>query len=147
MTEQGRSTSAGVESLVERVRTLQDEDRVALAEARAALDETFHAGAWKAANEVVAERARDYMEPLVRMGSGFVPQRLEELVRMGAEADPLEVMRWQGVARLARAAMEDALLALVAADRLRPPDLRELYGPWRAMLDAAYERTDGTTTA
>jgi hypothetical protein len=36
--------------------------------------------------------------------------------------------------------LEDALLALVAADSIRPPDLRELYGPWKTMLTAGHER-------
>jgi hypothetical protein len=138
-----RGMSAGVEAFIERARTLQDDDRLALAEARAAIDETFHVGAWRAANEIAAGRAEDYLEAWVRMGPAFIPERLEKLVQMGSEANPTEVARWQQVARLARVGLEDALLALLVADRMRPPDLRELYGPWKAMLDAAHERTSG----
>lgn len=136
----GRATSAGVEAFVERARTLDDDDRLALADARAAVDETFHAGAWRAANEIVAERAQEYLQAWVRIGAAFVPACLEPLVRASSAADDPDVARWQQVARLARAAMEDALLAFVAADLLRPPDLRELCGSWKAMLADAHRR-------
>lgn len=136
-----RALSATLETFIERARRLTDEDRLRLAEARATIDETFHAGAWKAANDTVVQRARDYQHALVNIGAAFVPGRLEELVQAGTAADRTEVARWQEVARHARLAIEDALLALVAADLLRPPDLRELYGPWKAMLEAAHEQT------
>jgi len=138
-----RATSKGLEAFIERARALGDDDRRALAEARAAIDETFHVGAWKAVNEIVAERAAAYVEARVRIGASYVPTRLEELVQMGSQADPTEVVRWQGVARLVRAGLDDALLALVAVDLIRPPDLRELLRPWKAMLDAAHERGNG----
>jgi hypothetical protein len=138
-----RATSKGVAAFIERARALGDDDRLALADARAAIDETFHVGAWKAVNEIVAERAPAYVEARVRIGSAYLPKRLEELVQMGSQADRTEVARWQGVARLVRAGLDDALLALIAADLIRPPDLRELLGPWKAMLDAAHERRNG----
>lgn len=142
--ERGRGTAAGVEAFVEQARTLRDEDRLALAEARAAIDETFHAGAWRAANEVVAQRGQEYLEAWVRVGAAFVPERLEGLVQKASgAADAAEVARWQEVARLARVAMEDALMAFVGADLLRPPDLRALCGPWKAMLESAHERARG----
>lgn len=134
-------TWAGVERLIERARALTDHDRVALADARAAVDETFHVGAWRAANEILVERAQDYLAARVRIGSAFIPERLEELVERGSAGDP-EVERWQRVARLAQAAVDDALLALLGADTMRPPDLRELLGPWQAMQAAAHERAD-----
>lgn len=133
--------SANVETFIERARRLTDEDRLRLADARAAIDETFHAGAWKAANDIAVQHARDYQHALVSIGAAFVPDRLEELVQAGTAADRADVARWQEVARHARLAIEDALLALAAADLLRPPDLRELYGPWKAMLEAAHEQT------
>ncbi|HEX6197589.1 MAG TPA: hypothetical protein VFZ37_16855 [Jiangellaceae bacterium] len=136
-----RTLSATLETFIERSRRLTDEDRLRLAEARAAIDETFHAGAWKAANDIVVQRAWEYRHALVNIGAAFVPGRLEELVQAGTAADRTDVGRWQDVARHARLAIEDALLALVAADLLRPPDLRELYGPWKAMLEAAHEQT------
>lgn len=134
----GQSPPGSMETFIERARRLSDDDRVRLAEARAAIDETFHAAAWKAANEIVTQHARDYRHAWVRIGAAFVPDRLEELVQTGTAAERAEISRWHEVARLGRAAMEDALLALAAADLLRPPDLRELYGPWKAMLDAAH---------
>lgn len=131
--------AAGVETFVERARQLTDDDRVRLAEARAAIDETFHAGAWKAANDTAAQHERDYLPALVKIGAAYIPGRLEELVQTGTAADHTDVARWQEVARHARLAIEDALIALVTADLLRPPDLRELFGPWKAMLEAAHE--------
>jgi hypothetical protein len=136
-----RAPSASMEAFIERALRLTDEDRLRLAEARAAIDETFHAGAWQAANEIVAQHARDYRDARVRIGAAFVPARLEELVQTGTAADRAEAARWQEVARQARLAIEDALLALVTVDLLRPPDIRELYGPWNAMLEAAHEQT------
>lgn len=136
-----RPFSASIEAFIERARKLSDEDRLHLGEARAAIDETFHIGAWKAANEIAAQQARDYRQVWVEIGAVFIPDRLEELVQKGTAGDRAEITRWQEVARQARLAMEDALLALSVADVIRPPDLRELYGPWKAMLEAAHERT------
>jgi hypothetical protein len=136
-----RTGSATLETFIERARRLTDEDRLRLAEARAAIDETFHAGAWKAANDIVVQHARDYQHALVNIGAAFIPGRLEELVQAGTAADRTDLARWQDLARHARLAIEDALLALVASDLLRPPDLRELYGPWKAMLEAAHQQT------
>lgn len=127
-----------VEGFIEQARGLRDEDRWALARARGAIDETFHAGAWRAANEIAARRADAYFEAWIRIGSAFIPDGLKELVNRGTEADPAEMAEWQGVARLARAGIDDALLALLGADTIRPPDMREMYGPWKAMLAAAH---------
>jgi hypothetical protein len=131
----------GVEAFIEEVRALGDEDRQALAQARRAIDETVHVGARRAADEMVAERAGTYVEAWIRIGSAFIPERLKELAERGSDADRREVAGWQDVARLARAAIDDALLALLTLDTIPPPDIRELYGPWKAMLAAAYERT------
>lgn len=137
---EGRSTAPRLEALTRRARALTDADRLALAEARAAVDETFHVGAWKAANEIAVERAGDYMTAWMRLGPVFIPERLDALVQQGAASDPDELARWQEVARLTRIAIDDVLLAEVAADLMRPPDLRELYRPWQAMLAAAASR-------
>lgn len=131
-----------VDAFIERARALDDEDRRALARARGAIDEAFHAGAWKAANEMVADRARGYVEARVRIGDAHVPDRLEELIQLGSKADPAQVAEWQGIARLVRAGMDDALLALLTADSITPPDIRELYGPWKSMLAAALAREE-----
>jgi hypothetical protein len=129
-----------VEAFIERATELDDADRQALASARGASDEVFHAGAWRAAIEMVAGRATEYMHARARIGSAFVPDHLAELIRLGSESSPEDVARWQEIARLARAGLDDALLALLAADSIPPPDVRELYGPWKSMLGAAYER-------
>lgn len=131
----------GLSAFVDRARALQDEDRLALADARRAIDETFHAGAWKAAIAIASERAGAYLDARLRIGSAYLPDRLHELVERGSQADPAELARWQEVARLARAGIDDALLAQVGVDRIRPPDLRLLNGPWRVMLEAAHERS------
>jgi hypothetical protein len=130
--------SASIETFIERARRLTDEDRQRLAEERAASDETFRAGAWKAATEILAQHGRSYHDVWISIGAAFIPDRLEKLVQVGA--DHAEITRWQEVARLARMGMDDALLALTAADILRPPDLRELYRPWLAMLEGATEQ-------
>lgn len=135
MTNQ-EALAANLERFIHRARNLSDEDRLRLADARAALDETFHVGAWRAANEIAVQHGRGCHEAWVRIGPAFIPDRLEDLVRQGRAADASEVARWQEVARLARLAMDDAILVLVTADLIRPPDLRELYGPWKAMLEA-----------
>jgi hypothetical protein len=134
-----RPGKASIETFIDRARRLTDEDRQRLAGARAASDETFRAGAWKAATEILAQHGRSYHDAWVRIGPAFVPERLEKLVQDGT--DRAEITRWQEIARLARMGMDDALLALTAADIIRPPDLRELYRPWKAMLERADRRT------
>ncbi|MGH2674673.1 MAG: hypothetical protein ACRDKA_03590 [Actinomycetota bacterium] len=131
---------ARVEALIERALALDDEDRRRLANARGAIDETFHLGAWRSANEIIGRNPGPYIVGRQRIASAFIPQRLEELIRQGSEADPSEVELWKDVARLARAGLDDALLGLLAADTIPPPHLRELYGPWKAMLAAAHQR-------
>ena len=141
MTDSGPGR-ASIETFIDRARRLTDEDRQRLAGARAASDETFRAGAWKAATEILAQHGRSYHDAWVRIGPAFVPERLEKLVQDGT--DRAEITRWQEIARLARMGMDDALLALTAADIIRPPDLRELYRPWKAMLERADRRTDSS---
>lgn len=134
-----------VEAFIEQARSLDDDDRRALARAREAVDEGFHVGAWRAANEMAAQRAHTYMEARIRIGAAFIPDRLEELIRQGARAHPEEVAEWQGVARLSWAGIDDALLALLGTDSIPPLHVRELYGPWKAMLAARAERGPDAT--
>ena len=140
----GRSTT--VEGFVTRAKALDDDDRFALAQARRAVDESFQVGAWKAGNEVAMGRAAEYLQVRVRLGGVFVPDRLEELVMLGTRADPAELAEWQEVARLVRIALDETTLAHVGLDTLRPPDIRALVGPWKAMLEAAYARETGQTS-
>jgi hypothetical protein len=134
---------AGLEAFLEQARALRDEDRRALAEARRAGSEVVRAGAWKAAVEMLPERATAYVSGWARIGTSFVPERLEELLRAGSGADAAEIAEWQEVARLVRIALDEALLALLLSDTITPPDVRELYDPWRRMLEAAHASRAG----
>ena len=129
-----------MESLIQQARALTDEDRFELARARKAVDETFHAGAVRAANEMVTQRAEAYTGAWVRIGDAYLPDRLEDLTQLGTAADPEHVAEWQEVARLVRIGIDDALLALLTADSIPPPNRRQLYEPWKAMLTAAHHR-------
>jgi hypothetical protein len=129
-----------VESLIQQARALTDEDRFELARARKAVDEIFHAGAVRAATEMVTQRAEVYTQAWVRIGDAYLPERLEELVQLGSAGDLEDVAEWQQVARLVRIGIDDALLALLTADSIPPPSRRELYEPWKAMLAAAHQR-------
>lgn len=72
------------------------------------------------------------------MGPAFVPERLEELLLGRSAADAREIAELQEVARLARIAIDEALVALLLSETMMPPDVRELYHPWRTMLEAAH---------
>ncbi|MGH3023173.1 MAG: hypothetical protein ACRDNI_05910 [Gaiellaceae bacterium] len=129
---------AGLEGFVEQARALRDDDRVALAGARRAGNEAVRADAWNAALELLPERATVYVSCWARIGPAFLPERLEELLRTGTDAS--EIAEWQEVARLARIAIDEALLALLLSDTMLPPEVRELYHPWKTMLEAAHTR-------
>ena len=124
-----------IDALVARARALTDDDRVRLAAAREAIEESFHAGAWRAASEMLPARAEMYASAWQRIGSAFVPERLLEMVEMGDEGDPVELKNWQDVARLVRLGIDDELLALLSSDSIAPAHLRELHMSWAAMLD------------
>lgn len=124
-----------VDALVEKARALTDEDRLRLATARGAIDETFHVSAWRAASEMLSVRADLYASAWHRIGPAFVPDRLVELIQMGERADQEELQTWQDVARLARLGIDDQLLAVLTADSIPPPHLRQLHMAWRRMLE------------
>lgn len=128
-----------LETFLQQARELRDEDRLALAEARRGASEVVRAGAWKAALEMLPERAAAYVSSWGRIGTSFVPERLEEHLRSGSGMDAAEVAEWQEVARLVRIALDEALVALLLSDTITPPDVRELYDPWRRMLEAVHE--------
>ena len=124
-----------VDALVEQARALTDEERLRLASSRGAVDETFHVAAWRAASEILSMRADIYASAWQRIGPAFVPNRLVELVRLGKQADPGELRKWQDVARLVRLGIDDELLAVLTSDSIPPPHLRQLHMPWHKMLD------------
>jgi hypothetical protein len=113
-----------------------------LAEARRSASEVVRAGAWQAALELLPDRAGSYVAAWGRIGPVFVPERLEELLGTGSAMDPDEVAHWQEAARLVRVALDEALLALLLADTMTPPDVRELLAPWQKMLTAAHEASE-----
>lgn len=119
-----------LEAFIEEARRLDDEQRVALADTRRRLDEVGRAAAWKAANEILVGRGEDYVAAWMRLGRAHIPDRLEELRGRGP-ADEIE--RWQEIARLVRLALDEALVALLTADTIPPPDIRELLHPWNEL--------------
>jgi hypothetical protein len=129
--------SAHLDAFIAEARALRDENRVILADARRRLDEVVRAAAWKAANEVLAGRAEEYVDAWIRIGPAHIPDRLEEVRGGGAEG--AEIERWQDVARLVRMTLDEALVALLTADTIPPPDIRELLHPWKQMQEAAFE--------
>ena len=128
---------ARIEAFVQQARALRDEGRRALADARRSGSEVVRAGAWRAAVEMLPERAETYLATWAAIGTAFVPKRLEELLVIGADHDA--IAEWQDVARLVRIALDEALVALLLSDTILPPHTRELYDPWRRMLEAAHE--------
>jgi hypothetical protein len=124
-----------IDALVERARELSDEDRIRLAAARAEVDESFHAGAWRAAAAMLPLRAEMYALAWQRIGPAFVPDQLVEVVELGDRADPDEIMKWQEIARLVRLGIDDELLALLTSDSIPPPHLRQLHRAWATMVD------------
>jgi hypothetical protein len=124
-----------IDALVEQARGLTDDDRRHLAAARADIDESFHADAWRAASEMLPLRAELYASAWQRIGPVFVPDRLVELIDMGELADAAEVEEWQAVARMVRLSIDDELIARLTSDSIPPPHLRELHMAWRRMLE------------
>jgi hypothetical protein len=127
-----------IDALVNKARAMSDDDRVRLAAARRAVDESFHVGAWRAAIEMLPARAEMYAAAWLEIGPAFVPEQLLELVDMGDRADPDELLEWQEVARLVRLGIDDELLALLTADSIPPPHLRQLHRSWATMLEKSH---------
>ena len=136
-------TQKMIDALVGRARALTDDDRARLAAARGAIDESFHAGAWRAASEMLPIRAEMYASAWQQIGPAFVPDQLLEIVEMGDRADPEELLEWQEVARLVRLGIDDELLALLTSDLIPPPHLRQLHRSWAAMVDQSHPPEDG----
>ena len=127
-----------VEALIERANALGDDERAALAEIRRAANEVVRADAWQAVAELLPARASEYSTAWGRIGTTYIPERLH-LLQQGFDVDPAEIAEWQEVARLVRAAIDEALLALLFSDSLTPPHQRELFDPWQRAATAAFE--------
>jgi hypothetical protein len=99
------------------------------------IEDSFHAGAWRAASEMLPFRAELYASAWQRIGPAFVPERLLEVVEMGDQADPAELKDWKDVARLVRLGIDDELLARLTSDLIPPPHLRQLHKSWSTMVE------------
>lgn len=124
---------AAVAEFVDCVRRLEDEGRLAVAEARKAVDETFHEKALRAASEALPGRGEAYARARRRVAGAHVPDRLasDDAPRRD------EAARWSEVARLVQLAIDETLVAFVASDHLHPNHLRELCRPWKALIAEA----------
>ena len=111
--------SPAVDAFVARVLELTDDDRSAIADARAAVDEPFHRSALLAAAEQLAGRGDEYVRARRAVALAHVPDALE-----GAPPGELEALN--RIARNAQLAIDDGLLAVLARDTLHPKHLREL---------------------
>lgn len=112
---------AAVESFVERVRGLTDEERRIVAERRRGLDEAFREKALRAGAEAIPPHADLYVRARMRVAHAHLPECLEE-------AEPNE--EWSEISRLVQLAIDEGLLAFVGSGTLHPNHLRELMAPW-----------------
>lgn len=112
---------AAVDSFVERVRSLTDEERRVVAERRRGLDEAFREKALRAAAEAIPPHEAVYVRARARVAGAHVPTRLEEGVRDD---------EWTEISRLVQLAVDEGLLAMVAQRTVHPNHLRELIAPW-----------------
>jgi hypothetical protein len=120
--------AASVEDLLARVTRLTDEDRARVAEARKAVDESFHADSLAAASELLVGRGEAYARARSAVAAAHLPAVLDD---EGLEPD--ERARWGEIARLVEAALDDALLAFLTNDVLHPNHARELYRSLKAI--------------
>jgi hypothetical protein len=119
-----------VQGFVERVLELSDDQRLAVAEARRAVNEAFHETAVSAAVEALAGRGEAYTRARRALARAHVPECLD-----GSAGDGGDRAAWQDVARLVQLAIDDALLAVLTSDALHPSHLRELYRSFKAAAE------------
>lgn len=124
------ASTAALDAFVERVRSLTDEERAAVAQARAEVNEAFHERALRAGAEALVGRAEAYAAARSRVGSAHVPAAIG-----GGDRGPDP--HWTSVARLMQLALDEMLVALVASDVLHPNHLRELSRPWTGYAAAS----------
>lgn len=108
-------------SFVERVRSLSDEDRRVVAERRGGLDEAFREKAVRAGVESLAAHPELYVRARMQVAGAHLPSCLEE-----ATLEP----EWSEVSRLVQLSIDEGLLAFVGQGTLHPNHLRELIAPW-----------------
>ena len=115
-------TEEAVRGFVARVRSLTDEDRIVLADARGALDESFREQALRSAAELLVHHGETYALARRDVAGAHVPEALDD--------DP---ERRDEITRLVGLAIDELLVGLVTQERLHPKHLRELHRPWRAL--------------
>jgi hypothetical protein len=116
-----------VQGFLKRVLELGDDQRLAVAEARRAVNEAFHETALRAAAEALAGRGEAYARARRALARAHVPECLD-----GSPGDEADRAGWQDVARLVQLAIDDALLAVLTSDALHPNHSRELYRSFKA---------------
>jgi hypothetical protein len=110
-----------VESFVQRVCGLTDEDRRIVAERRRGLNEVFREKALRAGAEAIPAQAELYVQARMRVAHAHLPVCLDE----GAPDE-----EWSEISRLVQLAIDEGLLAFVGSRTLHPNHLRELIAPW-----------------
>lgn len=116
---------APVEAFLSRVAGLTDDERAAVAAARASVDEAFHEKALAAAADALVGRGEEYALARRQVSGAHLPERLA--------AGPPDRDRWTEISRLVQLAIDEALAGLLVSDLLHPNNLRELHRPWRAL--------------
>lgn len=122
-TRQQNGLDAVVESFVQRVRSLNDDERRVVAARRRELDEALREKSLRAGAESLSPHADLYVRARARVANAHLPTRLEEGVADG---------EWVEISRLVQLAVDEGLIAMVGQETLHPNHLRELIAPWPA---------------
>lgn len=115
-----------VESFVQRVRGLTDEQRRVVAGRRSQIDEALHEKALRAGAEALPPHADLYVRARAQVAAAHLPTQLED-----GEPDS----EWVEVSRLVQLSIDEGLVAIVGSGTLHPNHLRELIAPWPAELE------------
>lgn len=130
-----------LEQFVARALALTDARREALAERRRAIDESDYAASLRAGAEALATRGERYAAARRTLATAHVPDALEH-----PGLSPGERAHWNEVARLARLAIDEMLVAISGNEVLHPNHLRELSLAWGHRSDSA-EPTSASTSS
>ena len=117
---------AAVESFVQRVRSLTDEQRRVVAARRSRIDEALREKALRAGAEALPPHADLYVRARAQVAAAHLPTHLED-----GEPDA----EWVEVSRLVQLSIDEGLVAVVGSGTLHPNHLRELIAPWPAELE------------
>lgn len=120
-TGQHEAHLAAVESFVERVRSLTDDERRVVAARRRGLDEAFREKAVRGGIEASARHPELWAQARMQVAGAHLPDALEE-----ATLEP----EWSEISRLVQLAIDEGLLAFVGQGTLHPDHLRELIAAW-----------------